>query len=78
MTAAQTTERIAEYLRSIYYGQGYVTLDKLINMDMKYDPDLRDCEVTAEQVISQALLNGFKVQMKYDEWCLAYGRNEVR
>ena len=78
MTAAQTMERIAEYLHSIYYGEGYVSLDKLINMDIKYDQDLRECGVPVEKVISQALLNGFKIQMKYGEWCLAYGRNEVR
>lgn len=67
-------ERMNNYLNSIYYGEGYVTIDKLATMDIKYDQDLRGGDISAEEIVAYALNQGFKLKQVYGEWSLEYRR----
>lgn len=67
-------ERMNNYLSSIYYGEGYVTIDKLATIDLKYDSDLRGGDVSAGEIVAYALSQGFKLKQVYGEWSLEYKR----
>ena len=63
-------DRIFNYLLSVEIGEGYITLDRLDNMDIPYDPDLEG--ISLSEIVKFALNCGWKLGIKEGEYALIY------
>lgn len=69
---------INEYLRSVLLGDGWVSLNKIVEQDLVFDEELSSANISLDEIVSEALSSGFILRICEDEWAICVKGISVR
>lgn len=70
VTKIKKKQKIKNYLNSIEQGEGWVSLEKIEDMDSKYDEDLSSMHISLNEVVVEALQNNYELKVCEGVWSL--------